>query len=93
MIFKKGDKVKPFKNKYGYIEYILSDKKGKRKHIQAHRIIACLFIPNIYNKKYVNHIDGDKTNNTPDNLMVVTNSEHQKIHAAMRKAEKENNDV
>ena len=41
----------------------------------------------------VHHKDLDKTNNSPDNLLVVTNSEHQKIHAAMRKAEKENNDV
>lgn len=28
----------------------------------------------------VHHIDGDKTNNSPDNLLVCTRSEHVKIH-------------
>lgn len=74
---KKGDKVKSFKSRYGYIEYILIDKNGKRKHIQAHRIVACLFIPNTYNKKYVNHIDGDKLNNQIQNLEWVTSSENE----------------
>lgn len=74
---KKEDKVKSFKNRYGYIEYILIDKNGKRKHIQAHRIVACLFIPNSYNKKYVNHIDGDKLNNQIQNLEWVTASENE----------------
>ena len=77
---KKGDKIKPFKNRYGYIEYVLIDKNGKRQHIQAHRIVACLFIPNTYNKKYVNHIDGDKLNNQIQNLEWVTASENE-IHS------------
>lgn len=40
----KGDQVKHFINKYGYVEYILDDEAGNRKHIQAHRIVASLFI-------------------------------------------------
>ena len=58
-----------------------------------------VFLVKLGDRKYlrpeisVHHKDLDKTNNSPDNLMVVTNSEHQKIHAALRRAKKENNDV
>lgn len=33
----------------------------------------------------VHHIDGDKTNNHPGNLMVMTRSEHARLHAAQRR--------
>lgn len=75
---KVGTKVKHFINKYGYIEFILSNSLGYRKHIQAHRIVASLFIPNIQNKRYVNHIDGDKLNNNITNLEWCTASENEK---------------
>ena len=32
----------------------------------------------------VHHIDGNPTNNNPDNLVVLTASEHSKIHAAQK---------
>lgn len=72
-----GDPVSSFINKYGYVEYILVDKNGKKKHIQAHRIVASLFIPNKDNKKYVNHIDGNKQNNNIANLEWTTASENE----------------
>jgi protein-disulfide isomerase len=75
---KAGDKVKSFINKYGYVEYVLSDKEKKRRHIQAHRIVACLYIDNKDNKYYVNHIDGNKLNNHKDNLEWCTASENEK---------------
>lgn len=66
-------------NHKGYftIRVILSDK-----HINtsAHRLIALAFIPNPDNLPQVNHIDGIKTNNFPDNLEWTDNSGNQ-LHA------------
>ena len=72
-----GDAVKAFTNKYGYIEYILRDRNGDARHIQAHRITASLFVPMVKDKLYVNHIDGDKFNNHMSNLEWCTASENE----------------
>lgn len=72
-----GDKTKSFINKYGYVEYVLSDKDGNKKHIQAHRVVASLFLPNPSNKHYVNHKDGNKLNNHISNLEWCTASENE----------------
>lgn len=42
-----------------------------------HRILAEAFIPNPDNKRCVDHIDGDVTNNTIQNLRWVTHQENQ----------------
>lgn len=53
---------------------------GITKTIQVHRLILESFIPNLENKKEVNHKDGNKKNNKLENLEWVTSSEN-KIHA------------
>jgi hypothetical protein len=77
-IFSKKKKLKQSKRN-GYLCISLCN-KGFCKTINVHRIIAETFIPNIENKKQVNHINGIKTDNRVDNLEWVTQSENA-IHA------------
>ena len=49
-----------------------------RKNVQVHRIIASLFCNKPDGKDFVNHIDGDKQNNSADNLEWCTKSENTK---------------
>lgn len=46
--------------------------------IPLHRFVACAFIPNPNNLPEVNHKDGNKKNNSAENLEWVTRSENQK---------------
>jgi hypothetical protein len=62
----------------GYKEVRLSNFKGKRTPKSLHRLVACAFIPNVYNKPQVNHKDGNKLNNDSSNLEWVTASENIK---------------
>lgn len=52
---------------------------GDRKHQKnrtVHSLVAESFIPNPDNKRCINHIDGNKTNNRADNLEWVTHKEN-----------------
>ena len=61
--------------KKGYVVINLSKNNVKKNH-QVHRLVAQAFIPNGENKTEVNHIDGNKENNTVDNLEWVNRSEN-----------------
>lgn len=59
----------------GYICVTLI-KNGKTKFTGLHRLIASAFIPNPENKPEVNHKDGNKHNNSIDNLEWSTTAEN-----------------
>lgn len=49
---------------------------GKVKTFRVNRLVALAFLENIQNKEHVNHIDGNKKNNTIENLEWVTLKEN-----------------
>lgn len=78
-VFHNGKLLKPTKNKNGYLSVELWE-NGNRKRVYVHRLVAEKYIPNPENKREVNHKDGNKLNNSVDNLEWVTSSEN-KYHA------------
>lgn len=70
-------------NSSGYLRVSLR-KGSQKKSLLVHRIVAEAFIPNPENKKCVNHIDGNKLNNSANNLEWCTHSENMK-HAVKNK--------
>lgn len=76
-IYKNGKTriLKPSCNKQGYVQLALS-KNNKLKTFKIHRLVAIAFIKNSSNKREVNHIDGNKKNNSLNNLEWVTSKEN-----------------
>lgn len=72
-----GRVIKPQLSNVGYIRVELNN-SGAGKKYSLHRLLAEAFIPNPDAKPVVNHKDGDKTNNSLDNLEWATQSENQK---------------
>jgi hypothetical protein len=79
-ILKNGYKLlKPFKDKDGYLKVCLCE-NNKRIYRFVHRLVGIAFIENKFNKPTVNHKDGNKSNNTIENLEWATIKE-QNNHA------------
>ena len=74
-----GKILKPIKRQDGYLVVNLSY-QNKAKQIMIHRLVAEAFINNPSNYPVVNHIDGNKTNASAENLEWVTASENS-LHA------------
>ena len=56
----------------------LANRQGK---VYFHRHVAMIKIGRvILSHEDVHHVDGNKKNNDPDNLVVITRSEHARIH-------------
>lgn len=75
--FIKSHPLKIYSKDNGYQRVVLS-LSGHGKYYYVHRLVAQLFIPNPDNLSFVNHIDGNKSNNRADNLEWCTRSENEK---------------
>lgn len=86
-VYKNGDIYRNTKNgkkkcpefktsRNGKYRAVSAMQNGKQKHFYVHRLIAQAFIPNPYNKPQINHIDGDSSNNSIENLEWVTAKEN-----------------
>lgn len=63
----------------GYLRVQLVKQDTKKNHM-VHRLVAMAFLDNANNRPEVNHLDGDKTNNSVANLEWATCSENL-LHA------------
>ena len=80
--------LKQFDNGHGYKSVsIWVENNTIRKKFYVHRLVALSFIKNLENKKYVNHKDGNKSNNNANNLEWCTCSENQKHKYRVLKCE------
>jgi len=67
----------PKENEDGYLKYRLNKNK-KRYQMFLHRLIAINFIPNPNNLPCINHIDGNKKNNSISNLEWCTHGDNMR---------------
>lgn len=88
--------MKAFVGTGGYLHTQLK-RDGKMSNLSIHRLVAIHFIHNNQNKPDVNHIDGNKCNNTVSNLEWCTKSENIqhsfKIGTHQRKKGESNSNV
>lgn len=71
-----GNQIKGWIDARGYRRFSFSIKGGKQLMFMWHRIIAELFVPNPDMKPFVNHKNGNKSDNSASNLEWVTNREN-----------------
>lgn len=70
-------KIKPFLNKYGYLQVTLCKNK-KTKLFRVHRLVSLCFLPKVKGKELINHINGNKKDNRVENLEWCNASENIK---------------
>lgn len=67
--------ISTVKNKKGYL-YLGLSKNGHQKRFTLHKVIAATFIGVKEDGFEIDHIDGNKENNRPENLEYVTRAEN-----------------
>lgn len=73
--FYKGCVLSPGDNGHGYL-FVYLRLNGNIKRFYIHRLVASHFLPKIEGKDFINHKDGDKTNNNVENLEWCTIAEN-----------------
>lgn len=71
--------LSPYVTNHGYLE-VAAMKAGKRVKESVHRLVGIAFVPGYQQALTINHIDGCKTNNRPENLEWVSlarNTQHE----------------
>jgi len=71
------------KSKSGYLSLLLNKNKQEKYH-NIHRLVATAFIDNPSNFPVVNHIDENKLNNIPSNLLWCT-QQNNIIHSKKKR--------
>lgn len=97
MIYKKRSDVARNKHNFCdpgcYIDFINFEKAGSENQIvcgkKVYRILAGMNVGReLVTEDYVHHADGDHGNHAADNLMVMSNSGHARIHAAKKERDR-----
>lgn len=84
-----GIMLRPYATPNGYLQVTLSNGKWHKKKRYVHRLVANAFLINSDNLSDVNHIDGNKRNNSVNNLEWCThqrNAKHAVQNRLTRKA-------
>ena len=71
-----GDVIRGSVKRTGYVEVCLTDNDGDRRSLLLHRLVAKAFCNREGEGLEVNHKDGDKTNNSAENLEWVEHGEN-----------------
>lgn len=71
-----GAIIRGAKKKNGYVEVCCLDENGRPHYKLLHRLVATAFCENEGDKPEVNHIDGNKLNNSADNLEWCTRADN-----------------
>lgn len=77
-----GQILKATENNRGYLVQQLNC-DGRRRNFSVHRLVARCFIPNPDGKPQVNHKDGNKRNNSVENLEWCTGKENVRHAVAL----------
>lgn len=69
-------KMMAIKTKQDGYQYVTLSRNGKHAHCYVHRLVAGAFLPNVGNLPEVNHLSGNKADNTVGNLQWCTHQQN-----------------